>query len=251
MIIDKLNEVLNTVDSNTTMYVFCYYIKSHMNEVAHMTIEEVAKNCYTSKGQISKCAKHLGFHSYLEFKDACIDYSQSYRDKPIFFDRQYDLPYNAKQFAIGISHAITHVSETIQYSSLNQLMNDIFISQKVYLYAQGDNRSLCNVIQVELSALYIPVIICDADFIKDYSFEKGHLLIILSTNGTIFSLNKRIISRLLKADVNTWLITCNSSMEFTKNKLIVPSYDLRYNKFAIRYIVDVIIANMQMLSQRK
>lgn len=251
MIIDKLNEVLNSVDTHTTMYVFCYYIKSHMNEVAHMTIDEVAQNCYTSKGQISKCAKHLGFHSYIEFKDACIDYSQSYRDKPIFFHQEYDLPQNAKQFADGISHAIIHVGETINYSDLNRLINDIFCSQKVYLYAQGDNRSLCNVIQVELSALYIPVIICDADFMKEYRFEKGHLLLILSTNGTIFQLNKRIISRLLKADVKTWLITCNARMPFSKNRLIVPSYGLRYNKFAIRYIVDILIASMQMISKAK
>lgn len=249
MIIDKLNEVLNSTETYTTMHTFCYYIKSHMNEVAHMTIEEVAKHCYASKGQISKCAKHLGFHSYLEFKDACIDYSQSYRDKPIFFHKEYDLPHNAKQFADGISHAITHVSEMINYSSLNQLINDIFQSQKVYLYAQGDNRSLCNVMQVELSALYIPVVICDTDFVKDYQFEDQHLLIILSTNGTIFQLNKRIISRLIKADVKTWLITCNSSMEFSKNKLLVPSYDLKYNKFAIRYIIDILIASMQMVSK--
>ncbi len=251
MIIDKLNEVLNSVDTHTTMYVFCYYVKSHMNEVSHMTIDEIAQNCYTSKGQISKCAKHLGFHSYLEFKDACIDYSQSYRDKPIFFRQDYDLPHNSKQFANGISQAITHVSKNINYSSLNRLINDIFQSQKVYLYAQGDNRSLCNVIQVELSALRIPVIICDTDFVKDYHFEKGHLLIILSTNGTIFQLNKRIISRLLKADVKTWLITCNSLMDFSKNKLTVPSYDLKYNKFAIRYIVDILIASMQMISRKQ
>ena len=67
MIIDKLNEVLNSVESYTTMYVFCAYIKSNIHDIAHMTIEEVAKDCYTSKGQISKCAKNLGFASYLEF----------------------------------------------------------------------------------------------------------------------------------------------------------------------------------------
>lgn len=54
MIIDKLNEVLNSVESYTTMYVFCAYIKSNIHDIAHMTIEEVAKDCYTSKGQISK-----------------------------------------------------------------------------------------------------------------------------------------------------------------------------------------------------
>ena len=52
MIIDKLNEVLNSVESYTTMYVFCAYIKSNIHDIAHMTIEEVAKDCYTSKGKM-------------------------------------------------------------------------------------------------------------------------------------------------------------------------------------------------------
>ena len=80
MMVDKLNDVLNHVETYTTMYVFCSYTKSHIHDIADMTIEEVAKACHTSKGQISKCAKNLGFTSYLEFKDACIDYIHSFQD---------------------------------------------------------------------------------------------------------------------------------------------------------------------------
>lgn len=251
MIIDKLNEVLNSVDSHTTMYVFCSYVKSHIHEIAYMKIEEVANNCYASKGQISKCAKNLGFNSYLEFKDSCIDYCQSFDAKPVFFSREYDLPQNTKQFAHHVSKSITYVGEHINYSHLSHFINDILKSEKVYLYAQGDNRSLCNVIQVELSALYIPVYICDADFMKEYEFNENHVLIILSTNGTIFHLNKRIISRLMKANVKTWLITCNQNMEFSKYTLIVPSYQEDYNKFAIRYMIDIMIAAIQLITKNK
>lgn len=148
-----------------------------------------------------------------------------------------------------MSKTITYVGEKINYSHLNRLINDILRSKKVYLYAQGDNRSLCNVIQVELSTLYIPVVICDADFIKSYQFKEEHLLIILSTNGTIFQLNKRIISRLVHAEVNTWLITCNCDIEFSKNKLIVPSCKAKYNKYAIRHVIDIVIAAMRFVQQ--
>ena len=54
MMVDKLNDVLNHVETYTTMYVFCSYTKSHIHDIADMTIEEVAKACHTSKGQISK-----------------------------------------------------------------------------------------------------------------------------------------------------------------------------------------------------
>lgn len=74
---------------------------------------------------------------------------------------------------------------------------------------------------------------------------------ILSTNGTIFQLNKRIISRLVNADVKTWLVTCNHNIEFPKYTLIVPSYEDKYNKFAIRHIVDIIIASIRLIQQQQ
>ena len=45
-------------------------------------------------------------------------------------------------FAQSMSKTITYVGEKINYSHLNRLINDILRSKKVYLYAQGDNRSL-------------------------------------------------------------------------------------------------------------
>lgn len=141
------------------------------------------------------------------------------------------------------------LKKNMSYSDLNQLINDILKSKKVYLYAQGDNRSLCNVIQVELSALYIPVVICDADFVKGYPLTKEDILIILSTNATIFYLNRKVISRVIKANVDTWLITCNDTVKFSKKTLFVPSYSEKYNKYAIRHIVDIIIiVSIQLMS---
>lgn len=251
MIIDKLNEILNAADISTTMYVFCAYIKSHIHEIPYMSIEEVARNCYASKGQISKCAKNLGFSSYIAFKDACIDYSRSLFVKPVFFLRDLDLPQNTQLFSNYLSRTIINVEQHLNYSDLSHLINDILKNKTVYLYAQGDNRSLCNVIQVELSALYIPVVICDTDFIKEYNFTKSNLLIILSTNGTIFYLDRKIISRVVKANVETWLITCNKNTRFSKNVLVVPSDKQKYNKYAIRHIVDIIIASIQLLAKER
>lgn len=244
MIIDNLNEILNNTDTHTTMHVFCAYIKKHIFDIAHMSIEQVAKECYISKGQISKCARKLGYSSYLEFKDACVDYSHSISDKSLYFSKENDLLQNTKNFSMQISQTINYVSQNINYSCLNHIINDLIGSSRIYLYAQGDNRSLCNVIQVELS-LYTSIVICDADFIKDYQFKDDELLLILSTNATIFRLNRRVIKRIMDAPVKTWLITCKKNMEFSKNILVVPSCNEKYNKFAIRYVVDILIASMQ------
>ena len=52
MMVDKLNDVLNHVETYTTMYEFCSYTKSHIHEIAEKTSEEVARTCHTSKRQI-------------------------------------------------------------------------------------------------------------------------------------------------------------------------------------------------------
>lgn len=123
MIIDKLNDVLNTVDPNTTMYVFCSYIKANIHDIHYKSIEEVAKDCYASKGQISKCAKNLGFTSYIEFKDSCVDYSNSLFSKPVFFSNDLDLPKNTHIFSIYLSKTIINVEkkyELFRFKSINQ-----------------------------------------------------------------------------------------------------------------------------------
>lgn len=81
MLVDKINEFLNKYAPTSSMYVFCAYIKSNIHIINHLTIEDVAKKCYTSKGQISKCVKNLGYNSYLEFRDACLDYSKQINEK--------------------------------------------------------------------------------------------------------------------------------------------------------------------------
>lgn len=164
MLVDKINEFLNKYAPTSSMYVFCAYIKSNIHIINHLTIEDVAKKCYTSKGQISKCVKNLGYNSYLEFRDACLDYSKQINEKTTIFSKENDLPHNIKLFSTNIIKMIDYISTNLNNSLLNKLVNDILQSNVIYLYAQGDNRILCNYIQTKFSSLFIPVVICDIDF---------------------------------------------------------------------------------------
>ena len=50
---------------------------------------------------------------------------------------------------------------------------------------------------------------------------------------------------------DTWLITCNKSIEFSKNKLIVPTLNTTFNEFAIRFVIDIIIAELRRYQTEK
>ena len=95
---------------------------------------------------------------------------------------------------------IDYISTNLNNSLLNKLVNDILQSNVIYLYAQGDNRILCNYIQTKFSSLFIPVVICDIDFENTY-FSQGKLLIVISTNGTIFRLDKKLITKIKKLNI--------------------------------------------------
>ena len=248
MLVDKINEFLNKYAPTSSMYVFCAYIKSNIHIINRLTIEDVAKKCYTSKGQISKCVKNLGYNSYLEFRDACLDYSKQINEKTTIFSKENDLPDNIKLFSTNIIKMIDYISTNLNNSLLNKLVNDILQSNVIYLYAQGDNRIICNYIQTKFSSLFIPVVICDIDFENTY-FSQGKLLIVISTNGTIFRLDKKLISKIKKLNIKTWLITCNDdiSINFFDEKLIVPSLENKYNEYSIKYIIDIILASVHLM----
>ena len=186
--------------------------------------------------------------SYLEFRDACLDYSKQINEKTTIFSKENDLPHNIKLFSTNIIKMIDYISTNLNNSLLNKLVNDILQSNVIYLYAQGDNRIICSYIQTKFSSLFIPVVICDIDFENTY-FSQGKLLIVISTNGTIFRLDKKLISKIKKLNIKTWLITCNDdiSINFFDEKLIVPSLENKYNEYSIKYIIDIILASVHLM----
>ena len=49
----------------------------------------------------------------------------------------------------------------------------------------------------------------------------------------------------------TWVITCNQDIVFPKNKLIVPTEDGALNEYAIRFVIDIIIAELKKCQPEK
>ena len=74
MIIDKVNDILNSHSSNTTLIELCSYIKKNIHRIPQLTIDDISKESLISKGQVSKCIRRLDYENYEEFKNACIEY---------------------------------------------------------------------------------------------------------------------------------------------------------------------------------
>lgn len=98
MIDSKLNDILNSYNCNDSAYVISDYIKKNMKEIPVCSIGEVAEACFVSKGQISKFVKKLGYESYFDFKDACIEYLEAQIQKKQIFRRELNLEKNVAAF---------------------------------------------------------------------------------------------------------------------------------------------------------
>ena len=225
MIDSKLNDILNSYDCNDSAYVISDYIKKNMKKIPVKSIGEVSQACFVSKGQISKFVKKLGYESYSDFKDACIDYLEAQIQKKQIFITEFDLKKNITKFTFEYTKMLQWIKKEIDYAILNQLIKSISKHNEVYLFAQGEARSIC--------------------------YNKNIMILIISINGRSFEFNKSVIKKILNMPNDTWLITCNKSIEFSKNKLIVPTLNTTFNEFAIRFVIDIIIAELRRYQTEK
>lgn len=207
-----------------------------------MTIDEIAQSCHTSKGQISKYVKQLGYSGMKDLKDACNDSCSGFQrtNNPL-----YDLNIPAvEQYCTEtdlLIHSLQYSMQHFDSRKTQELINDLHTSKKIYVYGHGHTNSICSYIQTELSARGKNVVICDVDFSKTYKFQPEDLLLILSIDGNTFYYESRVISRIVKCNVNTWLITCNRNLNFSKNTFVIPADNHRTSDYVYRHFIHFLL----------
>lgn len=71
MLLDKLNIILNSSDEFSPKYIISSFVKNNLYEIPSMSIDTIALSCHTSKSQISKYVKSLGYETMKDFKEDC------------------------------------------------------------------------------------------------------------------------------------------------------------------------------------
>ena len=97
----------------------------------------------------------------------------------------------------------------------------------------------------------MPIGINNTDFSRNFCYDKDIMILLISINGRSFVFNKSIIRKILNMCNETWVITCNQDIVFPKNKLIVPTEDGSLNEYAVRFVIDIIIAELKKCQPEK
>ena len=134
MLIDKLNIILNSNDEFSPKYIISSFVKNNLNDIPTMSIDAIALSCHTSKSQISKYVKSLGYETMKDFKDACLDnISSMERTNKTLFSLQNSIE---KQFSSFTNHIIDELHYTMnQIDEINllKLVNDIKKSKRMFM----------------------------------------------------------------------------------------------------------------------
>ena len=229
MIVDKLNDIINSYGEKSSLKTFCLYVREHIYDTDHLNVKDVSEGCYMSKGQISKCIRHLGYDSFSQFRDDCIAYKDSLTRKKMMFDPGRDLVSNVVETTRKYVSCLDYTVRNMDYCRLADMTADIMNSRCVYLYGQGEARGNCYNMQRELKYLNVSVLILDERLQENVMFEEQDLLIVCSTNGQLFEYNGRRVRKLKQMPVRKWLITCNANISFCHNQLVIPSLDPSWN----------------------
>jgi len=242
---DKLNDVTNSYKKDSSFYLLSLFFQEHIHEIPYITMDEVASRTFISKSQISKYVRYLDYQTYIDFKDACLEYLESLERRRYNFKTQHTLEENILDFTDTMVYFLNSLTHSLNYDNLEFLVKQLASANTIFVFAQGDARYLCHQIQTELQVINKNVVICDVDFLHPYKIKANDLLLLLSINGNTFKYDKRVVKRLEETKGKKWLISCKENIQFKGHQLYVPIVDEKFSAYLFKYVIDLLITNLK------
>lgn len=241
MLLNKLNDILNTTNQDHIYHVICKFVKDHIEQMSSMSIDEVAQGCYVSKSMITKFIHRLGYENYKEFKYDCALMNQALDDAVPFYSFELE---GVKEHAMmrmkKLTYAEVEVLKHIDYNQLNTLVEDLLVYRNIIVLGHGASKISCEILQHDLAYTKIPVLLADTDF-ENVHFSKDALILIISANGNLFHYRERLVNKLNHLPQKKWLITCKDDVLWDQlHSLYIPSLYPVFNDEIVQFIIKII-----------
>lgn len=122
------------------------YILEHLDSIPSMTINELAKNTYTSHSAIVRLAQKMGYDGFKEFKLALskVAYHQQYSQSNVNVNFPFD-PYDsagqiAKKMADLSIATIQNTHAQIDEKALSKAAEQLDKAKRIFLFSVGDSQ---------------------------------------------------------------------------------------------------------------
>ena len=220
------------------------YLRLNLESAIYMTIEELAKETYTSHSAIIRLCKKIGFSGFKEFRfelgrevHQLVAQFKQVIDPNFPFSDMDDAKTIAKKMADLSIQAIKKAQFQIENQPLETIASKLNQADRIFLFAKGDSQTTARKFQNKLVKLNKFLIL--AEEYSDSSWNAANLTekdcaIFISYSGRIHHY-ERILSYLSHVGATTLLITGNEQSEMANKaelKLVVSQEEFDFAKVA-------------------
>ncbi|PQF22524.1 MurR/RpiR family transcriptional regulator [Enterococcus mundtii] len=220
------------------------YLRMNLEAAVYMTIEELAKETYTSHSAIIRFCKKIGYSGFKEFRfelgrevHQLVAQFNQVIDPNFPFTIEDDAKMIAKKMADLSIQAIKKAQFQIEDQSLETIATVLNKAERIFLFAKGDSQTTARKFQNKLVKLNKFLIL--AEEYSDSSWNAANLTendcaIFISYSGRIHHY-ERILTYLRHIGAPSLLITGNEQSEMAKKaamRLVVSQEEYDFAKVA-------------------
>lgn len=236
IITDKLNNYINNHGSNDINYNIALFLINNIGNIEAYNITELSKKCFVSQATVSRFIKKLGFEDYNSFKSECLNYMDEIKNKKIEESTNIEsLNKELKLFKDKFNNIdIENIVLTLKK------YNKIYISGLNYCYL------MAQYFQMECFPLENITIKVIEDNEEIQNIEKDSLLIILTTTGNYFNINRIVKEYIKNSNCEKILISIRELDEkikalFDKKYILNMDSNIKDSRYIMMVLIDNII----------
>lgn len=251
MIINKLNECLNSTHENDINHIIAKFIKKNLNQLPAMKIDDLAESCYVSKAKISGFCKKMGYDNFQALKKDCLKEIEA--KQVVQLRQNFNL---RKEYNLHIDDSLKVIKDNLHHVNIDhiqQLVNDINKAKHIFIYGVAYSHLLCQYFQYECEFLNKEVIVMDEMLNGNYIIDNQSLVIVLTVEGYCFKADERLLRKIKRLLGKKWCLSTDYlekevQKEFD-NSLIIPSQgtEIKDRRILLRYMIDIILGRYQYL----
>ncbi|GGD00917.1 MurR/RpiR family transcriptional regulator [Enterococcus wangshanyuanii] len=221
-IVGKLQDlVISTTEGNINTTIARSLLKKVGHDVADISIESLAEECFTSTASISRFSKKLGYSKFSDMKQAFIDYQSN--TKKFINKNNFELSINQRDSSHSLNEYIKKITQSFQeleknldLEQIDHLCERIYTTENVYFFGTHSSGLLLEQLQYLFFSCGKYITYFNGRMSQRKAFqqiEKNSLVIILSTEGNYFLKFSDLLFNMSSGDNYTVLITQNDQMK--------------------------------------
>lgn len=155
MINQILSRILDEKEADDIRYTIAHYMRKNIENIPFMSLSEISRNCFVSKGMVSKFLKEIGYESYSSFQEECSKfkthkenlYTQNEQIQNVL-DKNIDIFYQS----------VKQINASFKEDIFQEFLEDLKICTCLYVYGE-DKSYIAYYFQKQTQYSNIPIVV--------------------------------------------------------------------------------------------